>query len=147
MKNRICSIMGMLLLGIFMACSSDEGELSNSSPMPMTGYGSDEIEYAQSEGQTSAQEPVFIKSVSDMTGTVIYCEPLDCWYISYVVPNTIDSVLDFFPSSLDDSLKQENLKVQFSGDLYEVLNEDILAYFGLGGTELYSISLTFIRTY
>lgn len=118
MKKKII-MMGMLLsLGLFCACSSDEEDVRADNT-------------AKSLNLT----------ISDVSGIMLYNKELQKWYISYYIPNSIDSFNDYYPIELRDEYKVEGLYVIISGKLYEW---DIPVY-RLGGQKIYYIELTKIE--
>ena len=89
-----------------------------------------EFEY---EGEKSA--------VENLSGVMMYDKSMACWTIRYVVPNTYDSVIHYYPASLSSQFRKENLKVVFSGDVVKMKQQAPLA-----GLEYYGVFLKEIKT-
>lgn len=80
-------------------------------------------------------------AVENLSGVMMYDKAMACWTIRYVVPNTYDSVIHYYPASLNSQFKKENLKVVFSGDAVKMKQQAPLA-----GLEYYGVFLKAIKT-
>ena len=127
MKKVLLIFLSMLLsLGMFSACSSDDGM-------------SDLVDGTLSLFEDS------LKSVpeKDYTGHVFFDN--HGWYIVYSQP--IDCVDTFYPLNLPSEFKEEGAKVSFSGKVIEMTDEEreSLHFVPLGGHKYYFIYLTKIE--
>lgn len=130
LKSRLIMLAALFVAGITMSCSVDADK--------------EEQEEQEVEGQAAPRYQVgdFVKHVDDITATVHFNPTLDEWYLMYHVPFTIDSVHNYYLSELDKTFQQEDLKVVFSGDVYET---DLKSH--VAGYANYSVALTSIRAW
>ncbi|MBO7046104.1 MAG: hypothetical protein J6W38_07100 [Prevotella sp.] len=127
--KKVFVILGMLLsLGLFWACSSDENN-------------GDDDKVMVPDGQETRETRMPLFSIKDVPGQMAYSDTKE-WHIMCGVPNTYDSVNDYYPSELSDEFKVEGLEVVISGDIYE---EDTIHFPRCGGQEVYFIELTKIE--
>ena len=94
----------------------------------------------KSESEPMYQVGEYVKHVDDLTAVIHYNEVLGEWYLSYSVPNTLDSVYNFYPGTLDKAFQQEGMKVVFSGEVYSIDYKSSTAT-----TESFKIVLSSIR--
>lgn len=114
-----------LTMILSMGCSSSENDLPFSIP---------------EAGDQNARK------YQDLVGTIRYDKELKLWYIYFFYPGSIDAVDAFIPSpsELPDELKQEDLRVVFSGSAYQVkIDREVL----FGGWKDYYIKLDKIKKY
>ena len=95
--------------------------------------------------EKSGTEPMYqvgeyVKHVDDLTAFVRFNEELGEWYLYYHIPGSIDSVHDFYPGELDKAYQQEDMKVVFSGDIYNIDYKNTIPT-----TESFRIVLSSIR--
>lgn len=74
--------------------------------------------------------------VSDESGVVGNDADLG-WYLRSVVDGSYDSAVDYFPVDMPDSLMKSDMRVVFSGDLFEMSEQP-----SIGGLAYYRIKLT-----
>ena len=67
---------------------------------------------------------------------------MGCWFIYVVVSNTYDSVIYYYPASLDAKLKKEDIKVLFSGESAKMKKQA-----PIGGIEYYVVFITDIKVF
>lgn len=113
MKTIALVIMGMVVLTGLNSCSSDDDE------EPST--------------------PEWSGHVQDQTGTVSYDSNNSSWTILSHTAGTIDETVVYYPVNMADSLKVEDLRVKFSGDIAET---NITPR--IGGQSYYKLRLTAI---
>lgn len=93
-----------------------------------------------SESEPKYQVGDFVKHVEELTAFVRFNEELGEWYLDYHIPGTIDSVHVFYPGPLDKVYQQEDMKVVFSGDVYNIDYKNTIPT-----TESFRIVLSSIR--
>lgn len=130
--RKVTMMMGMLLtLGLFSACSSDDG---------MNVSGGDEMVLIP-------EDHVESDPVNEYTGLLYYNEYCDAWFVVYSYPGTYDSVDVYYILNLPDEYKENReggVNVSFSGRVFEMTDEDIrsLQIGPLGGHNYFYLYLT-----
>ena len=94
----------------------------------------------KSETDPKYQIGEYVKHVDDLTAVIHFNADLDEWYLSYSIPSSLDSVHDFYPGTLDKTYQQEDMKVVFSGEVYQMDYKSITST-----TESFKIVLSTIR--
>lgn len=112
MKTIVLVIMGMVAVTGLNSCSNDDEEPST---------------------------PEWSGHVQDQTGTVSYDSNNSSWMIISHTVGTIDEAVVYYPVNMAESLKVENLRVKFSGDIAEI---NITPR--IGGQSYYKLRLTAI---
>lgn len=82
------------------------------------------------------------QTVTEQYGTIKYDKDMGCWFIYVVVSNTYDSVIYYYPASLDAKLKKEDIKVLFSGESAKMKKQA-----PIGGIEYYVVFITDIKVF
>lgn len=89
-----------------------------------------------------------VKMVENIVGTMHYDNNLRRWYISYCIPFAIDAVDYYYPRTLDQQFKQENLKVVISGDIYMMdIEWNMDELIDIGGLDRYCIDILNIEKF
>jgi hypothetical protein len=85
-----------------------------------------------------------VQLVKDYTGELWYSNINKKWVISYHVPGTYDTVLNYYTMNLPDKYKEQGISVSFSGKTIEMTNEQMesLQIPLFGGHSYYLIYLT-----
>jgi hypothetical protein len=94
----------------------------------------------KTETEPKYQVGEYVKHVEELTAFVRFNEELGEWYLYYHIPGSIDSVHDFYPGELDKAYQQEDMKVVFSGDIYNIDYKNTIPT-----TESFRIVLSSIR--
>ena len=80
------------------------------------------------------------QTVENLSGTIRYDKETGCWFIYTIVSNTYDSVICYYPSSLDVKFRKEDVKVVFSGESAKMKRQA-----PIGGMEYYVVFITDIK--
>jgi hypothetical protein len=126
--KKFIMFLGMLLsLGMFSACSSDDG---------ISDFMDDKLSLFEDSLQSIPE--------NDYIGYMHYDNRCG-WYIIYSQP--IDCVDTYYPLNLPDKFKEEEVKVLFSGKVVEMTDEEreSLHFTLLGGHHYYFVYLTKIE--
>lgn len=94
----------------------------------------------KTETEPKYQVGEYVKHVDDLTAYVHFNEELGEWYLSYFILGSFDPVHDFYPGELDKAYQQEDMKVVFSGDIYNIDYKNTIPT-----TESFRIVLSSIR--
>lgn len=80
--------------------------------------------------------------VKQEIGTMRFNDQANSWSISRYIPNSIDGKEYFLVEDIDNSFKQDGIRVRFSGD---AVRSSFIPQNAIGGEEYYCITLTDIE--
>ena len=86
----------------------------------------------------------YIQTVSDVRGRLDYNAQVEKWCIAVSEPGTIDEVLTYYPEEMPKEFRKQNMKVVFSGQVYE-LNTDVYPHEKIGGWKWFFVKFTSLK--